>query len=269
MCTARRRRILLTGATGTLGATLAMQLCGSNVELILPVRSNTKASSLKKQLLAVYPDAALSFPMLDLADEASVCNFTAQLLQENQPLDALILNAGVFTKGGLTTPQGHEWHMQVNCLAQLQLARNLLPLLHLSPAPCVLAVTSLAAFWFRDAGTDKSPTRLYAASKRALLKELQTLSRLEPELCICYAHPGICATGLFRGNTHETAYPCWLMRMALPLMERIFPTPEKACRPILHALENPARGQLTEPGGLFHVWGRPVSLPLEHRLKNL
>lgn len=260
-------RILLTGATGTLGAQLALQLCREGAELILPVRSADKGEVLRKTLLDACPKAQLSFPMLDLTSEASVHALADVLLAGRLPLDAIALNAGVFTKAGRTSPQGSELHMQVNCSSQLLLTRLLLPLLRLSPAPCVLAVTSLSAFWHREDEPAAGPTRLYAASKRALLTELTLLAKAEPGLCICYAHPGVCATGLFRGG--ETAYPAWLLRFALPVMAQVFPSPEQACRPILHALHHPSPGMLTEPGGLFRIWGRPASIPLAKRLKTM
>ena len=263
----KQGRILLTGATGTLGTQLALQLCREGAELILPVRCAAKGDALQKRLLAACPEARLSFPVLDLADEASVHALAAGLLQKQLRLDAIVLNAGVFTKAGRTSPQGNELHMQVNCSSQLLLTRLLLPLLRLSPTPCVLAVTSLSAFWYRTDKPAAGATRLYAASKRALLGKLEQLADTEPGLCICYAHPGVCATGLFRGG--NTAYPAWLLRFALPLMAHLFPSPEQACRPILHALRHPSAGMLTEPGGLCHIWGKPVMLPLSNRLKSL
>lgn len=257
------RRLLLTGATGSLGAAAAAALCGMGAALVLPVRSETKAAALKTALSDLCPNAELSFPQLDLSDENSVLMLADSLLCGGKPLDGLILNAGVFTRSGRTSPQGNEWHMQVNCLSPLLLTKKLLPLLRLSHDPCVAAVTSLSAFWPVMKG--EAPTRLYAASKRALLDGLGELSAEEPGCTFVYAHPGVCATGLFRGSTDQTAYSPLFLRFALPLMEKVFPSPEKACQTTLHALTAARNGQLAEPGGLLHIWGAPCLVPLEKR----
>jgi short-subunit dehydrogenase len=259
------RCLLVTGATGSLGAETAAALCSMGASLILPVRSEEKAAPLKAALTALRADAELSFPVLDLADEGSVLALTDALLQEGKPLDGLILNAGVFTRSGRTSPQGNEWHMQVNCLSPLLLTKQLLPLLRKAEDPCVVAVTSLSAFW--PTGNSNTPTRLYAASKRALLSALGGLSAAGTGCTFVYAHPGVCATGLFRGSSEQTAYPRQFLRFALPLMEKIFPCPRKACRTTLHALTEGRSGQLAEPGGLLHIWGAPKLVALEKRLR--
>lgn len=255
------KRLLLTGATGSLGKSLAIRLCAEGASLVLPVRSEQKGEALRAELIRRFPDVELSFPLVDLSDEQSVQALAAALVAEGRPLDGLILNAGVFTAAGRRSPQGNEWHLQVNCLSPTLLTHALLPLLRRSESPCVVTVTSLSAFWpLREGDT---PTRLYAASKRALLREMAALAGQETGIAFVYAHPGVCATGLFRGGSDKTAYPTAFLRMALPLMERLFPSPEKACLTTLTALKEAESGQLAEPGGLLHIWGRPVLVSLE------
>lgn len=261
------RRFLVTGATGSLGRATALVLYRMGAALVLPVRDETRGASLRRELEAIRPQGDTFSPMLELSDEASVLSLARLLLAEGKPLDGLILNAGVFTQNGRTSRHGNEWHMQVNCLSPLLLTQQLMPLLRLSEKPCVAAVTSLSAFWFHQNG--KSPTRLYAASKRAMLNALEALSAIEPHIDFVYAHPGICATGLFRGRQEKTAYPTAFLKAVLPVMERIFPPPDKACRTILHALMAAKNGQLAEPGGFLHIWGKPSLVPLCRRYRDL
>lgn len=266
MRTLTNKRLLLTGSTGTLGAEAALQLCLEGAELILPVRSPHKAEQLRSRLLAQCPGARLSFPALDLADERSVHALADTLLAQGHPLDGLVHNAGIFTQSGRTAYGGEEIHMQVNCLSPLLLTRLLLPLLHLSDDPFVLTVTSLSAFWRKAGNPGKSPTGLYAASKRALLQQIASLSATAPQVSFLFAHPGVCATGLFLSDPRQSAYSPSFLRFALPLMRFVFPSPEKASRSILHAAFFARNGQLSEPGGLMHIWGTPTLVALSERL---
>lgn len=262
------KRILLTGATGSLGQATAMELCREGAELLLPVRNVQKGQRLYSLLLQQNPDAKIHLYRLDMADEDSVIELAKQLLAENKPLDALIHNAGVLTTVGQSTPRGTELHRQVNALSPLLLTQKLLPLLNASPEPIVLSVTSLSAFYVSNPIPENvGPTRLYATSKRLLLHSLNELSRQHPRITFLYAHPGVSATGLFSGETHPTAYQAGFLRMALPLMRRLFPSPEKACQTTLHALKSGENGHLCEPGGLLQIWGKPHLLPISKRIR--
>ena len=254
------RRFLITGATGSLGRATALRLCEMGAALVLPVRSPERGEALRRELLTLCPTAELSFPLLDLGDEESVYALAEALLKDGRPLDGLILNAGVFIGEKRKSRHGNEWHMQVNCISPALLTACLLPLLGLSADPCVVTVTSLAAFWFRKEGV--SPTRLYAGSKQSFLREIAHLSAKEPNISFVFAHPGICATGLFGSRSGKSPYPPLFLRFALPLMKWIFPKPERACRTTLHALLEADGGQLAEPDGFLHIWGKPFLVPL-------
>ena len=262
------KRILLTGATGSLGSETALALARMGAKLLLPVRNPAKAEVLREKLLDVGTEASFRFLPLDMCDEASVKQLAATLCEENLPLDAIIHNAGVFTTAGQTSSQGHELHQQVNALSPLLLTEGMLPLLRKADDPVVVTVTSLSAFWKASSAHSASakPTQLYAASKRMLLESMQQLAKQQPEIRFVYAHPGVCATGLFSGSTNATAYNRHLLKIAVPLMRWVFPSPKVACQPIITALLHGQPCQLAEPGGLFHIWGKPKLVPLSKRL---
>ncbi len=260
------KHILLTGATGSLGKETAQELLKLGTSLLLPVRDPQKASLLEADLRQTCPEANLTFLPLDLSDEGSVLALAEELRKGDRPLDAIIHNAGVFTKTDQLSPQGHEWHRQVNMLSPLLLTQQLLPLLTKAEDPVVATVTSLSAFWFRKKPASSSPTQLYAASKRALLTAMEALSAQHPNIRFVYAHPGVCATGLFTGGTHRTAYNAAFLKAVFPIMKKLFPSPQKACHTTLHALQNAQTGQLSQPRGLMHIWGKPQLTQLNRLL---
>ena len=265
----RPPRILLTGSTGTLGRETALALVRTGAELLLPVRNPAKATQLHNLLNQACPNASMRFFFIDMADENSILSLARQLCKENLPLDAIIHNAGVFTCAGATTSHATEWHQQVNAYSPFLLTQALLPVLLLSPCPTVITVTSMSAFWIKIHHSKRisSPTKLYARSKRHLLLMMRAFSRQYPTIRFLYAHPGVCATGLFNSKTHQSAYHPVFLRFALPVMKLLFPCAHKACRPILTALHSTDNRQLAEPSGMFHIWGKPRLIPLSKRLK--
>ncbi len=264
------KRILLTGATGSLGEATARELCAQGAHLLLPVRNPAKGEALRQALLSADPNANVTLYPLDMTDLGSIRRLAEQLLAQGTPLDALIHYAGILTTTGQRTAEGVELHRQVTCLSPLLLTEELLPLLQAADDPLVLTVTSLSAFYLSDNAIhadESSATRLYARSKRNLLGAMEALAAQHPRITFLYAHPGVCATGLFTGETHQTAYNETILRMALPLMRKLFMTPEKACRPGLFALRHGIDGQLAEPRGLLQIWGKPRLVPLGKRYR--
>ena len=119
--------ILLTGSSSGIGQQASVFLAARGQRLILPVRRADEAIA------------------CDLADLASVNRYCDALLAAGQPIDTLVLNAGLQYSGAPVpqwSAQGFELTFAVNHLAhQLMLAR-LLPLLLLSPQPRVVITAS-------------------------------------------------------------------------------------------------------------------------------
>lgn len=267
------KRILLTGATGSLGSVAAEMLLRLGAELLLPVRSRERGLALEKKLLQACPQGKVSLQSVDMASFESVDALLEQLAATRLPIDCLVHGAGVFTQAGQRTRDGLELHRQVNALSPLRLTRGLTDLLLLSPAPKVATVTSLAAFFpmaqqkADDFSPRARPTAAYARSKRELTLGMESLAGELPQITFTYAHPGVSATGLFSGQSQPAAYHRLFLQFALPLMRLIFPSPDQAALPLMEAILHGESGQLAQPGGWLNVWGPPLREPLKKRLK--
>jgi len=141
-----RRRILLTGASSGIGHQAALQLRRAGHHLTLPCRDSATAEATRQRLDAEggsgpTPDV----PVCDLADLASVERCATDLLRRGEPLDTLVLNAGLQTTGApepLISAQGYELTIAINHLAHQALAQRLLPLLDRGQAPRVVVTAS-------------------------------------------------------------------------------------------------------------------------------
>jgi protochlorophyllide reductase len=157
----QQRRILLTGASSGIGYQAALLLRLAGHLLTLPCRDGPTAEAtlerLEREAGPGFPDAATpatdtiglgppaEAPVCDLADLVSVERCANELLRRGEPIDTLVLNAGLQTTGAptpLRSAQGHELTIAVNHLGHQALAQRLLPLLDRGRTPRVVVTAS-------------------------------------------------------------------------------------------------------------------------------
>jgi protochlorophyllide reductase len=142
------RHVLLTGGNSGIGLQAAMQLLQAGHRLTVLCRDAASADRLG-QVLAPLADqplgGRLATPICDLADLASVEGCAADLLKAGEPIDSLVLNAGLQYSGASEprwSVQGFELTFAVNHLAQQALLQRLLPLLLQGTAPRLVVTSS-------------------------------------------------------------------------------------------------------------------------------
>lgn len=116
------KTVLLTGATGGIGAEIARKLSGEGARLVLTGRSVDKLRALQSQLAAetlLYP-CDLTSP----ADQQALLGFCV----EQGGIDILINNAGI-SQFSLVHSQQFDDLITINLLVPMQLCQLFLPLL--------------------------------------------------------------------------------------------------------------------------------------------
>lgn len=247
-------RIIVTGATGSIGSAATLALCEAGREVVMACRNLEKAEAVRAKILARVPQARLEVRELDLASFASIRAFAAQL--DGEPVDALFNNAGVLPRHYTRTPDGLELTFAVNYVAPFLLTGLLLP--RLRPDARIVNMVSLSCRYARVDEASLRPSEkefsqlgTYARSKLALLHFSQELARRHPALRVNVADPGIVNSEMIR-----------LGRWFDPLTDVIFRpfcnSPAKGAVPALAALE-------ADGSGRYFVGRRSQEIPARYR----
>ncbi|MBM5800473.1 MAG: SDR family NAD(P)-dependent oxidoreductase [Cyanobacteria bacterium K_DeepCast_35m_m2_023] len=134
------RNIVLSGGSSGIGLEAARQLLEAGHRLTVLCRDGRATAGLRQGL-----GGALHTPIADLADLQSVARCARGLLEAGEPIDTLVLNAGMQYTGAAQprwSAQGFELTIAVNHLAHQALLQHLLPLLRAAPAPRLVVTTS-------------------------------------------------------------------------------------------------------------------------------
>ncbi len=119
------KTVMITGGNQGLGLATAGALATRGHRVVLACRDAARAADACERLAAAHPGAQVSAVALDTSSLASV---RALVERWNEPLDALVLNAGVQLAGPVErTAEGFERTFATNHLGHLALARLLLP----------------------------------------------------------------------------------------------------------------------------------------------
>ena len=201
------KRAIVTGANSGTGQEAARRLAEAGAHVIMAVRTVAKGDQARAGILARHPGASLEVRRIDLADLASVREFSDGLLDDGTPVDLLVNNAGVMAPPTrMTTADGFELQFGSNFLGPFALTLRLLPVVLAAPAPRVVTMSSGVANFGRIHFADLEWERRYSAnfsyaqSKLADLMMSLRLAAIAAErdwnLMSNAAHPGFTRTNL-------------------------------------------------------------------------
>lgn len=247
-------KIIITGATGGIGAAVARSLAARGCELVLACRNAAKADALRREILAEQPQARLEVRPIDLCSMASVRSFAEGF--GSGTVSALFNNAGAISRGYALTGDGLENTFSINYFAPFLLTQLLLPALE--PEARIVNMVSLTCRFVRvdeaalcPGERDFSQLGTYARAKRALLLSSLELADRHPQLRINLADPGIVNSGIITMGR-------WFDPLADVLFRPLIKSPEQGAVPALAALGSPERNR-------YFVGRRFTAIPAGYR----
>ena len=134
--------ILVTGATDGLGKRVAQELAARGATVLLHGRDRERLEATRQEIRRETDSETLGSYLADLSSLGKVRALAAQILSDQDRLDALVNNAGVIVRERRESEEGFELTFAVNYLAHFLLTRLLLPLLRDSAPARVVNIAS-------------------------------------------------------------------------------------------------------------------------------
>jgi NAD(P)-dependent dehydrogenase (short-subunit alcohol dehydrogenase family) len=272
------RTAVITGATGGLGYETALALAGAGANVVLTGRNEAKGRDALQNIRRQFPNAAIAYETLDLANLASVAEFASRYAAAHTSLDLLVNNAGVMAlPQRQLTSDGFEMQLGTNYLGHYALTAHLLPLLRQGHQPRVVNLSSLAhrsgAINFGDLQSAKSYSswKAYCQSKLAMLMFALELQRRSDAagwgLMSNAAHPGFARTDLIANGPGANSLMSQLGRFVQPLISQ---SAAEGALPTLFAATSPdaKAGGYYGPNGFYEMKGPPVPAKIMPQAKD-
>lgn len=248
------KTVIVTGANTGLGFEAAAKFVRLDAQrVIIASRNTTKGEAAKAEIVKQYGHKdRIDVWQLEMDDYDSVRRF-ADKAAALERLDMAVLNAGVCMNKYRTSRYGWEETLQVNTISTAMLALLLLPKLKQARTDDFVPVLELVGSTLYSKVDKKklsqhretlnlletyskveqySGLESYNVSKLFLMHVLRELARMvDPAVTLVTStDPGPCGSDLGRDFDHPL-----LRYVAVPIMHRIFRTPEQGSRTLVSA----------------------------------
>lgn len=146
MSATEQSKVLLTGATGSLGRAIALRLASPEYHLVLSARGPEALDQLAEQVCAAGGTADTH--VADLTDPSALDRLCDAVAGSDPPVNVLINNAGRFSFEPFVSSSPDDWEQefQVNLVAPMRLAQSVGKRLRRLRRPgCIVNMCSVAA----------------------------------------------------------------------------------------------------------------------------
>ncbi len=203
----RQRRVLVTGASGDIGAAICRALAGEGYFVHAHAHANAaRAQSLVDEIAAA--GGAAQVVVFDLTDGAASRAAIAALL-ETGTLDTLVHNAGIHDDAPLAGMSDAQWHsvIDVSLHGFFHATQPLLLPMARARFGRIVAVSSVAAVLGNRGQVN------YAAAKAALHGAAKSLAR---EMASRGVTVNVVAPGVIAGSMAESAFDAEQIKQIVP-----------------------------------------------------
>ena len=253
------RIIAMTGTTGGLGTIIAEKLVEKGYSLVFIDRNRNKSAKNAERIRAKFNDASITLLTCDLESFESVKHMANTL--KKIKVDTLLLGSGIYSAPLKKCSTGYNNVFQVNFVSQYFLARYLSEtcptLKH------VVAIGSVAHNYSKidekdiDFSEREQTSKIYGNSKRFLMFSLYEYFKNEKWIDLSIAHPGVTYTNM---TGHYPKAINWLVKIGIKLF---FPSPRKAVRSIIRAVDDKCGYMEWIGPSILGVWGKPKKSALK------
>ena len=199
-----KKTVLITGATGAIGKSTALELAKNNCQLILFGRNAEKLNKVKTEISNSTGNYDIDVIVGDLSEPGSIKHAVAEIKKKYSSLNALINVAAIFKAKRLENSKGIEYMLATNHLGPFALTNNLLDLLKAGKPARIVTVSapSTTRINFDDINGSKKFSAgfmgAFGASKMMNIMFTYALSRrLEgTEIKAIVFHPGLVKSDL-------------------------------------------------------------------------
>ena len=204
--------VVVTGASGGLGAETARAIASTGATVVLVARSAEKLEARRSEIIESTGNASVHLQVVNLADLESVRSGADELLRSFVSIDVLINNAGIMACPLERTLQGFESQLGVNHIAHFVFTNRLLGALKSGKGGRIVVLTSgahkIASVDLDDMNWESreyDKWAAYGASKTAnALFATELNRRFSSEgITVNCVHPGVIMTDLSRSLTED------------------------------------------------------------------
>jgi retinol dehydrogenase-13 len=186
--------VIVTGATGAIGAAIARQLAAREFEVVLAARNESKAKQTVEEIVRATGNNRVRFELVDLSRRSFI---EALAGRWQGPLHVLVNNAGATPRSRQETPEGIELQFATNVLGYFWMIEAFTDILKQS-APA--RVVNVASYWAGDLELDDleftrrryNNNTAYRQSKQAdRMLTVALAEQLKPfDIAVNACHPG-------------------------------------------------------------------------------
>lgn len=231
------KTVIVTGANCGIGKATTQELVKLHARVIMACRNTSKAKQAVCDIRKITKNGELVIKELDLMSLKSVRKFAKEVLNEENNIDILINNAGVFNHPYMLTEDKLEVHMAVNHFSNFLLTNLFLERMISSKPSRIIFVNS---FFYKSGSFNKNDINMdfmnskqffkYANSKLANAYFARELDKRIKDfgVSVYTVDPGMVHTQISRHTT-----PAWFELLLTPV-SWLIKTPLEGCRTVLY-----------------------------------